>query len=171
MTSLSPLAKESVLCKGNAKRIQARLIAEAVNGPTTFEADRIIQERGITVIPDLFANVGGVVVSYFEWIKNLTHIPLGLMERCHEQRGHRTSGDRSGETRLEKMIHQAFAELPNGTNAGADGHPTSLREVTYQIDLGRIALAFTAMGLCACRADFRGRKQPVHSQANACCKK
>lgn len=83
---LIPAARESVITVDNADAIRAKLVVEAANGPVTFEADRRLRERGVTVIPDLFANAGGVTVSYFEWVKNITHIPFGLMERGHRQR-------------------------------------------------------------------------------------
>ncbi|MEG4642146.1 Glu/Leu/Phe/Val dehydrogenase [Paracoccus sp. APAP_BH8] len=83
---LIPAALENVITSENASRINARIVIEAANGPIDFEADRILQERGITVIPDLCANAGGVIVSYFEWVKNLTHMPFGLMERRITQR-------------------------------------------------------------------------------------
>jgi len=83
---LIPAARESVITIENADAIKAKLIVEAANGPVTFEADRRLRERGVVIIPDLFANAGGVTVSYFEWVKNITHIPFGLMERGHRQR-------------------------------------------------------------------------------------
>jgi len=85
---LIPAALEGVLHKGNAPKIRARLVVEAANGPTTFEADEIFNERGITVLPDAYVNAGGVVVSYFEWVRNLSHIRFGRMEkRFEESRG------------------------------------------------------------------------------------
>ena len=67
---LVPAALEKVLTVENAPRVQARLIVEGANGPTTPEADRIFNQRGIIVIPDIIANAGGVTVSYFEWVQD-----------------------------------------------------------------------------------------------------
>ena len=68
---LVPAALENQLTERIAPKLQSRLVAEAANGPTTPEADAILQERGVTVIPDILANAGGVTVSYFEWVQNL----------------------------------------------------------------------------------------------------
>jgi glutamate dehydrogenase (NAD(P)+) len=82
---LIPAALEGVIHAGNARRIKANVVAEAANGPVTFEADQTLRERGVTVIPDAFLNAGGVVVSYFEWVRNLSHIRFGRMERRAEE--------------------------------------------------------------------------------------
>jgi glutamate dehydrogenase (NAD(P)+) len=70
---LIPAAVGSVLHAGNADRVKAHILAEGANGPTTPEADAILRERGVTVIPDILANAGGVVVSYFEWVQGLQY--------------------------------------------------------------------------------------------------
>ena len=123
---LIPAAMESVINADNAERIQAKMIAEAANGPVTFEADNILRERGVTIIPDAYLNAGGVVVSYFEWIQNLSHIRFGRMQRRYEElRGEQLS------TALEEITGRRLS----------DNHKTALVRGASEIDLVRSGLS------------------------------
>src|SRR5262245_51784727 len=82
---LIPAALEGVFTAANAPRVKARIILEGANGPTTPEADPIFRDKGTLVIPDIYCNAGGVTVSYFEWLKNLSHVRFGRMQKRHEQ--------------------------------------------------------------------------------------
>ena len=109
---LIPAALEGVIHEENAPRIKTRLIAEAANGPVTYEADAILQQRGVEIIPDAFCNAGGVIVSYFEWIRNLAHVRFGRIEkRFHEARGNHivTAIEMATNTKVPEWIHNEIA--------------------------------------------------------------
>ncbi len=85
---LIPAAIEGVINLSNVERVKAPLIIEAANGPITAGADMVLREKGTVIIPDMYANAGGVTVSYFEWVKNLSHIRFGRMQRRQEEARH-----------------------------------------------------------------------------------
>ena len=78
---LIPAALENVINGQNAPRVKAKVIGEAANGPCTPEADEVFAQKGILCVPDMYLNAGGVTVSYFEWLKNLSHVRYGRMEK------------------------------------------------------------------------------------------
>ena len=98
---------EGVINQNNANKIKAKLIAEAANGPVTFKAETILHEMGVVIVPDVYLNAGGVTVSYFEWIKNLSHIRFGRMQRRYEDNQNNLlikAIEQSGEKLSEEII-------------------------------------------------------------------
>ncbi|MCW9012620.1 MAG: Glu/Leu/Phe/Val dehydrogenase [Gammaproteobacteria bacterium] len=113
---LIPAALESQINLENADRIKTKLIVEAANGPVTFGADEILTKKGVVIIPDAYANAGGVTVSYFEWIRNISHIRFGRMQKRHDElRGHQMAA------MLEEATGSRVSEsMRNNITRGAD---------------------------------------------------
>ncbi|GLV57813.1 glutamate dehydrogenase [Dictyobacter sp. S3.2.2.5] len=125
---LIPAALENQLTKDNADRVQARLIVEAANGPTTNEADRILNDNGVLIVPDILANAGGVTVSYFEWVQDLQHFFWSEKEINQ---------------RLETIMTRSFnAVLEKSTN-----QETNLRMGAYLLAVSRVAEATELRGI------------------------
>ncbi|SFA53766.1 glutamate dehydrogenase [Parageobacillus thermantarcticus] len=124
---LIPAALENAITSKNADRVQAKIIAEAANGPISPEADRILAEKGIVVIPDILANAGGVTVSYFEWVQNLMNYYWS-------------------EEEVNKKLADIMVQSFHAVYEAAKEHETDLRTAAYIISLKRITEAMKARG-------------------------
>ncbi len=110
---LIPAALEGVINVDNAHSIKAKLIIEAANGPVTAKADKILRDKGVFIIPDLYANAGGVTVSYFEWVKNIGHIRFGRLQRRNEEGKNRAlieALESQGGLKLNKRFKSDYIE-------------------------------------------------------------
>lgn len=167
---LIPAALEGVINLGNARKIKAPLIIEAANGPITAGANDVLRDAGCVIIPDLYANAGGVTVSYFEWVKNLSHIRFGRMQRRQEEARHKLLVDemerltgnsvtddfrrqylrgadelelvRSGLDDTMRVAYQAMAEVWRQRDNVPD-----LRTAGYIVSINRVAETYQAKGL------------------------
>ncbi|WP_299043561.1 Glu/Leu/Phe/Val dehydrogenase [uncultured Tateyamaria sp.] len=172
---LVPAALEGVINLANADRIKAPLIIEAANGPVTAGADAILRDKGTVIIPDMYANAGGVTVSYFEWVKNLSHIRFGRMQRRQEEARHQLVVDEL--ERLSRHLGDAWSMTPDFKDKylrGADelelvrsglddtmraayqsmasvwherGDVDDLRTAAYLVAIGKVADSYRAKGL------------------------
>lgn len=170
---LVPAALEGVINRQNADRIKAPLIIEAANGPISANADKILRDKGKVIIPDMYANAGGVTVSYFEWVKNLSHIRFGRMQRREEEARHRMLIEEI-ESATGKQLSQAFKDrylsgadelslVRSGLDDTMRGAYSSMRELwhqkrakhsdfdlrtaAYMIAIDRVAESYKTLGL------------------------
>jgi Glutamate dehydrogenase/leucine dehydrogenase len=167
---LVPAAFEGVINLDNADRIDARLVIEAANGPVTAGADDVLRKKGIVIVPDMYANAGGVTVSYFEWVKNLSHIRFGRMQRRQEEARHqmliaeleRLTGGTVSPSFAERYVKGAdeLTLVRSGLDDTMRGAYQSMREVwrsrddvpdlrtaAYVVSIGRVASSYQSLGL------------------------
>ena len=172
---LIPAAMEGVINLSNADRVVAPLIIEAANGPVTAGADEILRKKGTVIIPDMYANAGGVTVSYFEWVKNLSHIRFGRMQRRQEESRHQLIVDElerlsrdtgvgwtlspgfkdkylrgAGELELvrsglDDTMRGAYQAMHQMWRSRED--VTDLRTAAYLVSISRVASSYKAKGL------------------------
>jgi glutamate dehydrogenase (NAD(P)+) len=127
---LLPAAKENVITTENAHRIKAKIICEGANGPTTAEADSILADKGIFVLPDILANAGGVTVSYFEWVQ--------------DRQGYFWN-EQLVNGRLEEIMVSSFKDVVGY----ADKHGVNNRIAAYMLAIDRVATAIKWRGIYA----------------------
>jgi len=113
---LIPAALENQLKKENAPNIKAKIIGEAANGPTTAAAHKILKEKGALIIPDNYLNAGGVTVSYFEWLKNLSHVRFGRMQKRFEESSYRNILNEIENISDRKFTEQEMGKLARGAD-------------------------------------------------------
>lgn len=113
---LIPAALENQITKDNAPNIQAKILGEAANGPTTANAHKILKDKGLLIIPDSYLNAGGVTVSYFEWLKNLSHVRFGRMEKRFEESSYRKILKAIEETSNHTFSEKEMDELARGAD-------------------------------------------------------
>jgi glutamate dehydrogenase (NAD(P)+) len=121
---LIPAALENVLTSENAARIKTKIIGEAANGPTTADANAILQAKGVLIVPDAFLNAGGVTVSYFEWLKNLSHVRFGRLEKRFEESAFRrllTAVEQATEQKFNQETIQAYSRGADETDLVRSG--------------------------------------------------
>ena len=172
---LIPAAMEGVINLSNAANIKAALIIEAANGPITAGADEILRKKGCVIVPDMYANAGGVTVSYFEWVKNLSHIRFGRLGRRQEEARHQLIVDEL--QRLDAQLGDKWVMTPDfkqkylrgagelelvrsGLDDTMRAAYQSMREIwhsredvddlrtaAYLVSIDRVAASYRAMGL------------------------
>jgi glutamate dehydrogenase (NAD(P)+) len=125
---LVPAALEGVLTVKNADNVRARIVCEAANGPVTFEADKILCDRGVFLVPDILANSGGVTVSYFEWVQDIQAY-FWSEEQVND--------------RLRQIMERSFEEV----EGLASEKGLTLRQAAHWIGVGRVAEAHLTRGL------------------------
>jgi glutamate dehydrogenase (NAD(P)+) len=166
---LVPAALENVIRGANAGRVKAKIVAEGANGPIAADGDSVLRQKGVCVIPDMYLNAGGVTVSYFEWLKNLSHVRFGRMEKRFEEMSaarmvktiEGATGKALGDSERKLLIHGAEEE--DLVNSGLEEtmsvawhqirdaqrkHPKAdLRTAAYISAIDKIAVSYLELGI------------------------
>jgi glutamate dehydrogenase (NAD(P)+) len=166
--ALIPAALENVITLANVDRIRSKIIVEGANGPVTADASEKLLARGVLVVPDIYTNAGGVTVSYFEWVKNLSHMRFGRMEKRFQEHTNekiiraaesltgqklsdaerRAATEAAGEEELvnsglEETMVAAYAEL----RVIQKDRSVDLRTAAFINAIGKVASAYTQRGI------------------------
>ncbi|HYW34340.1 MAG TPA: Glu/Leu/Phe/Val dehydrogenase [Balneolaceae bacterium] len=165
---LVPAALQNQINEKNASDIQASIVAEAANGPTTADGHEILQDKGVLVIPDTFLNAGGVTVSYFEWLKNLSHVSFGRLQEGADETSYRkilkvieSISDRSfSEAELKELAHGAdeydlvysgledtMKEAYHETNELRKKHGIDMRTAAFLDAIEKIGIIYEERGI------------------------
>ena len=165
---LVPAALESVVTRENAGRVKAKIIGEGANGPLTADADAMLNERGLLILPDIHANAGGVTVSYFEWLRNLSHVRFGRLNKRFEQNAQQRLLSAVSELTGHNLPKDVISQIAHGAdeidlvNSGleetmitsyneirdvARRHGTDLRTAAFISAIDKVAVAYQEMGI------------------------
>jgi glutamate dehydrogenase (NAD(P)+) len=125
---LIPAALDGVIHAGNAGGVRASFVVEGANGPVTWEGDEILNRRGVVVVPDIYANAGGVTVSYFEWVQNL-------------------QVDTWTEDVVNRRLHDRMTAAFGKIRSVADARKVPLRTAAFVVAIGRVAAAASRLGI------------------------
>ncbi|MFO0941482.1 MAG: glutamate dehydrogenase [Pirellulales bacterium] len=167
---LIPAALENVITVENASKIKAKIIGEAANGPTTADANDILVKKNVLIIPDAYLNAGGVTVSYFEWLKNLSHVRFGRLEKRFEEMAFRrllSAVENATEQKFNQEMIKAYSRgadeqdlVRSGLEETMAGSYNEIREIQLRLGgkvdlrtaafvgaIDKIALCYAELGI------------------------
>jgi glutamate dehydrogenase (NAD(P)+) len=156
---LIPAALEAVITADNAPRIKAKIIGEGANGPLTPDADIILNAKGAIVVPDMYLNAGGVTVSYFEWLKNLSHVRFGRLDKRFSENQNSTilrSFENMVGKKLDEVERRQIMHGPDDTMIGSyheiresllSSGAEDLRTAAFVVSINKVGVAYEQLGI------------------------